>query len=371
MNASPPDTRHRILVVDDDESSRDIVQRTLNREYDVLTAESGPEGLDILEREPIDLVLLDVLLPGERGVEVCRRVKTHPRGPYLPVILLTALNEQEDRNEGLAAGADDYLTKPFDRNELRLRVATFLRLREQDRTIRSQVEETRRLQALKDDLVSLIAHDLRNPLLGIQGSLDLMQLQVDTCDRATLGRRVENALTSTQELRTILDGLLDIRQLEDARFPIERVPTRLDEILKAVMASLEGASKSKAVTLVLEVTGDSTALVDIGLFRRAAANLLSNAIRHGPRASTVEARILGLDTEVRLEVADRGPGVPDELKGALFQKFGGVEGGGGTRHRGHGLGLYLVRLVAEAHAGWVRMSDREGGGSVFAISLPR
>jgi signal transduction histidine kinase len=360
-----------VLVVDDDESSREIVRRSLHREHRILLAQTGAQAFEILESEPVDLMLLDVMLPEMPGFEVCRRVKARARDAFFPVVLLSALHEQSDRNAGLAAGADDYVTKPFDRNELRLRVNTFLGLRDRDRTIRSQIAEAQRVQDLKDDLVALVAHDLRNPLLGIQGNLELLQHLTASPEYGPLTARVEKAMASTHELRAILDGLLDVRLLEEQRLPLQIEPTPIREMLEEAIASVEGAAAAKSVALDLHADGRLLADMDRRLVRRAVENLLSNAIRHTPRGSSIEVRAVAAEAGVRLEVADHGTGVPDDLKQELFQKFGPSAAVSGDGRRGYGLGLYLVRLVAEAHGGSASVTDRDGGGAVFALTLSR
>lgn len=362
---------HTVLVIDDDESNRELVRRTLHREHRILLAESGAQALEVMEAEPVDLLLLDVMLPEMPGFELCRRVKALSRDSFLPVILLSALDEQSDRNAGLAAGADDYLTKPFDRNELRLRVNTFLRLRDQDRAIRSRMAATERVQGFKDDLVSLIAHDLRNPLTGIKGNLDLLQHLTKAPEYGPLTARVERAIASTRELSAILDGLLEVRLLEDERMPLNVEATPIRDILKEAVLSLEGAAAAKAVTLDLGADEHAVVGLDRRLVRRALENLLSNAIRYTPAGSSIEVRAFESEDGFRFEVADRGEGVPDGLKQELFQKFGASSAESGDRRRGYGLGLYLVRLVAEAHGGSTSIADREGGGTIFALTLPR
>src|SRR5438067_9038420 len=162
-----------ILVVDDEARNRALMRGFLSSQWEVIEAADGVTALEMLRRTPVDLVLLDVMMPEQDGFETCRLIKSEPRDPFLPVILVTALGEQEDRNRGLEAGADDFLHKPIDRRELLLRVRSFLRLREQDRVIRAQVEELQRLQSLKDDMVSLLVHDLRNPLAGVLSTIEL------------------------------------------------------------------------------------------------------------------------------------------------------------------------------------------------------
>lgn len=371
MAATGSTRRHTVLVVDDDEASREIARRTLHREHRIVLAETGARALEILESQPVDLLLLDVLLPEMPGFEVCRRVKARAGDSFLPVVLVSALSEQADRNAGLAAGADDYITKPFDGNELRLRVNTFLGLRERDRAIRSRVQEVQRVQDLKDDLVALVAHDLRNPLLGIQGNLELLQTLTAAPEYGPLTARVEKAIASTNELRAILDGLLDVRLLEEQRLPLRIEPTPVRPMLEEAIASLEGAAAARSLALHLDVDDGLVADVDRRLVRRAIENLLSNAVRHSPRASAIEVRALAVDGGIRFEVADRGTGVPDGLKRELFQKFGPTTAASGDGRRGYGLGLYLVRLVAEAHGGFPGVADRDGGGAVFTLTLSR
>src|SRR6266852_2706662 len=167
------DPRPAVLVVDDEPINRSLIRASLGATCEVVEAGSGPEALAILAERSVDIVLLDVMMPLMSGYEVCKRIKDEQR-ECLPVLMVTALGEQEDRNRGLEAGADDFLHKPVDRRELLLRVRIFLRIRQQEALIRKQVDELRRLQSLKDDVVSLLVHDLRNPLSGILSTLEIV-----------------------------------------------------------------------------------------------------------------------------------------------------------------------------------------------------
>jgi signal transduction histidine kinase len=362
--------RPTILVVDDEVVNRDLVCRQLREGYRVLTAESGQAALDLLDREIVDLVLMDVMMPVLNGYETCARIKQSARDGFLPVILLTALNQQQDRNEGLATGADDFLVKPVNSRELRLRVREFLRIREQDRTIRAQLEDLKRLQALKDDLVSLIVHDLRNPLAGMEGYLKLLHKQAQSPSFAELSPGIEKVLRSTGKLRSILEGVLQVRLLEEGRLPLELEEVDLGELAADAVATVEGAGKDRRISLEVEVEGEVGARLDRALSRRAVENLLSNALRHAPSETTVSVRVRSRGDGAEIAVEDRGPGIPDDLKAELFEKFGSVEERMGSRRTGFGLGLHLVKLVMQAHEGRVVVADREGGGARFELHFP-
>ena len=358
------DRRAAILVVDDEPRNRALLRGFLSPWYDVVEAASGAAAQATLARTPIDLVLLDVMMPEQDGFATCRLIKAEPRDGFLPVILVTALGEQEDRNRGLEAGADDFLHKPVDRRELLLRVRSFLRLREQERVIRAQVDELRRLQSLKDDLVSLLVHDLRNPLAGI---LSTLELALDEPSSPQQAEDLRRALRASEGLRAALDETLHVRLLEENALVARRVMTPLRKLLADAVETLEPVARRRRVEFLVELEGDEEAELDQRLVRRSVENLLSNALKYTAAGTQITVQVRNHQGFLELEVKDRGPGIPDSLKSVLFERFGSVEAHKGHERRGIGLGLYLVKLVAEAHGGDVSVQDREGGGALFLM----
>ncbi len=355
-----------ILVVDDEARNRALLRAYLAPSYTVLEAETGRAALALLEREPCDLVLLDVMMPEQDGFETCRLMKALPREAFMPVILVTALGEQDDRNTGLEAGADDFLSKPLDRRELLLRVRSFLRLRDQEKLIRDQVQELRRLQSLKDDLVSLLVHDLRNPLAGLISSIELA---LDTPSGTVQADDLARALKSASGLRAVLDETLQVRLIEDNAIVARRIKVDLGELVKTAISTLESTARRRRVQITCAFEGDSAAALDDKLLRRSIENLLSNALKYTPAGTDVSIVARNHMGWIEIEVGDRGAGVPDDLKRTMFEKFGSLEAQRGAARRGIGLGLYLVKLVAGAHGGDVSVHDRPGGGALFRLRL--
>jgi signal transduction histidine kinase len=373
--------RSRLLIVDDNVSNRLLLRAHLENSYEVLEAADGPSALALVENTPVDLVLLDVMMPGMNGMEVCRRLK-QGRVEYLPVLLLTALGERDDRLAGLESGADDFLTKPVDRQELILRVRTFLRLRDQDQRIRQQLkdlgerDETIQLQldqlravdAMKDDLVSLLVHDLRNPLAGIMGFLGMLAEDVTDQD---LRSQADMALEASSRLREILEDILSVRLLESGNIVLQREWVEARRLVSDAIGSVSGAARARQVEIAAVIDHTDIGIqADRKLVRRAIENLLSNAVKYSPSGSIVRVAVRPTAGEVQIEVADRGQGIPNNLKEQLFQKFGSVESARGEARRGVGLGLYLVKLVATAHGGRTLVRDRRGGGTAVGLLVP-
>jgi two-component system sensor histidine kinase/response regulator len=356
-----------VLVVDDEVRNRALVRAILGRIYHVVEAASAVEAYEQLDRHDVDIVLLDVLMPGESGVAAASQIKraTANRG-FLPIIMLTALSDQDDRNAALAAGADDFLSKPVDQRELVLRVQALLRVRAQEATIRRQRDEIQKVMDLKDDLFGLLVHDLRNPLTSVIAMLQMLKDDASTSqaiDDATAG------LVAAQRVGGVIDDILQLIALEAGHIQMLWSECNLSRVASDAASSLRGAARESDVEM--NVMGEGVVEGDRALLRRAIENLLANAVRYAPRHSCIDVNIAARENRVVIAVNDRGPGVPEERKRELFTKFGGVAAGvDATARRSYGFGLYLVDLVARAHRGTARVFDRDGGGASFELSIP-
>jgi len=366
---TPQPQRATVLVVDDEPLNRALCKRILATEYDVVEAADGASALEAVRLATPDLVLLDVMMPGMNGFETCLRIKREAP-ESLPVVFLTSLNEQGERNAGLRAGADDFLSKPFDRQELLLRVATFVRLRRQDATIRRQMARLRELESLKDDLASLLVHDLRNPLAGMIAFLEVLREEMSDSARQDELDDLDQALLAAGRMRGALNEMLHLRQLEGQGVKLRRERLSLSDAVAEALATAQGDARARNVEVRRASADDAVIDADRDLVIRSVENLVHNAVRYSPRGCAVEVTIRAGGGGAHVEVADRGPGVPNEMKDRVFEKFATVEARGSKGRSGFGLGLYLVHMAATAHGGRASVRDREGGGSVFSMFFP-
>lgn len=363
--------RSRILVVDDNAGNRAILHRRLSRHgYQVVEVENALDALARLGEGGIDLILLDVLLPGMDGLTLCRTIKADPATAPIPVLLVTALHERQDRLAGIAAGANDFLTKPIDGQDLLLRCRNALAAKRQyDRTV-AAYRKLQQLEELRDRLTHLIVHDMRSPLSGLTGYLDLFlsrsQGQVDD----KLRQLVERAAVQARSLEGHINHVLDVSRLEAGAMPLEPVACDLAELARRAVSALGSAAERIPVRISAPSSG-VPALCDAELVVRVFQNILSNAIRFSPAGGEVLVRLSIESGRVRAEVLDDGPGIAPEHHPTIFEKFGQVKSAKRSGPATSGLGLTFCKLAVEAHGGRIGVQSQLGQGSLFWFVLPR
>lgn len=363
----------RVLVVDDNAQNRLLAEGSLVDEgYGVVLAASGSEAIDAFARESFDCVLLDVRMPGMDGFEVCRVLRRMPRGEGTSILFLTALRDIDTFEAAHLAGGDDFLTKPLSPAELVVRVRTALQLRRIDaenrdlaQTIRDQRDAMMRLQLQREQLTAFLVHDLKNPV----NALDLhAQLLLRNKTLSDAGKSSVLAIRHEAERLTQLIGnMLDISRGEAGELTLHKTDFDVLDLVQAV--GREFGVRSGAKQLSWDQDVDSEFLhADAGLLRRVLENLVDNAIRHAPHGTAVSLRSRRADGDLDIEVADQGPGVPDALKTAIFDRF--VQGSGTpSRRSNYGLGLAFCKLVIEAHGGSIAVEDGAPGAR-FRVRLP-
>lgn len=370
-----PESGSRVLVVDDNEQNRALAKAALEQEdYTVVLAKSGQEALECFVAEPPDCVLLDVRMPGMDGPETCRRLRELPGGRTVPVVFLTALRDVDTFEAALAAGGDDFLTKPVQPTELVLRVQAALRMRQLDATnrenfelIRKQRDDLMRLQLQKERLMAFVVHDLKNPV----STIDLLAqvLRRDKSLNAAARETADAIRLEVGALMRLILNLLDISKAEEGALSVSSARFDLGALTASLLDVIRVRATAKEISLTsaiepLEVVADQD------LLRRVFENLLDNALRYSPKGSAVTLDVRIHAEEVEIRIADQGKGIPAEMRESIFERFVQLEHKDRAAPRtGRGLGLTFCRLAIEAHGGRIYVEDGEPG-AVFCIRLP-
>ena len=353
MISALPSQPPNILLVDDTPANVLLLVRMLTeRGYKPRPVLSGKLALQAARAEPPDLILLDINMPEMNGYEVCEQLKADAALKEIPVIFISALSETIDKVRAFRAGGVDYVTKPFQFEEVYARVQTHLQLH--------------RLEKLRDDLTHMVVHDLRNPLSVIFGFLDIMDHESSRLSARTRAF-LPLARFCAEDLLNMISSILDVSKMGAGEMKLQREPCDLNALLRAVVATTQPLGNRTVTVCVQEPA--QTVTVDVGLIRRVIQNLLGNALRYTPADGNVRVAVSASASEVRIAVTDAGPGIAAEDHQRIFEKFGQV--GDPSNRVGTGLGLTFCKLAVEAHGGRIGVESEEGKGSTFWLVLPR
>ncbi|MBI4665307.1 MAG: hybrid sensor histidine kinase/response regulator [Nitrospinae bacterium] len=361
-----------ILAVDDDESNLLMLKRPLTKEgYLLITAMSGPDALEILRSRPVDVVLLDWMMPEMTGLEVLRAIKADPALSLIPVIMVTARSGPEDLKEGLDTGANDYLRKPVDRMELLARVKAALRERRMKLELVDANESLKELNKMKDEFISILSHDLRTPLSIIIGySHAVISGMMGSADQqATMALDIINK--SAKRQLALVDNLLDLARIEAGAMTLEKKPARLGDLLSECVKGVGVVADIKNISLTLEAPeGEPEINLDETKIIQAINNLVANAIKFTPQGGSVTVTYSITGGEAVTRVKDTGPGIAPEDTGKLFEKFTQLKTKATGGEKGAGLGLTIAQKVVELHGGKLWVESQPGEGASFIFSLP-
>jgi len=361
-----------ILVVDDEPNNFDVIEAILrDQDYEVNYASSGQESLESLEILEIDLILLDVMMPDIDGIEVCERIKAIPKYRPIPIIMVTALSAKEDLAQCLNAGADDFISKPVNALELRARVQSMLRIKQQHEELQDAKEAAEAALRIKSDFLAMMSHEIRTPINGVLG---MTQLLFTTSLGSDQQKYLNGIQTSGELLLAVINDILDFSKFESGKLALEQIPLNLHQLAADICALLSRQAEAKGILLSLQIDegvppfilGDSIRLRQILL------NLANNAVKFTDSGS-VEVKISLQSSEtvpLLFSVTDTGIGISTEALQKLFQPFIQASISTTRKYGGTGLGLAICQKLIQIMGGKIWAESTSGKGSTFSFALP-
>jgi two-component system, sensor histidine kinase and response regulator len=357
-----------ILVVDDTPANLQMLADMLKRRcYRARPVPSGRLALQAAKADPPDLILLDINMPLMDGYEVCAELKKDPTLAQIPVIFISAYGETMDKMRAFRAGGVDYITKPFQVEEVEARVAVHLQLRQQQRDLELMLAKQRELEGMRDTLVHMIVHDLRTPLTAVFNYLDLVREQETGFISVESLQNLDLAMKASRWMVQMVSVLLDASKIESGQMNLRLAECDIDALLAEAIDAIRSLADEKNIILrPVHVR----AVVDRDTIARVVQNLVSNALKLTPAGGDVRVTLQGSGRHMRIEVADHGPGIAAQYHPKIFEKFGQLDTNVRQSVPSSGLGLYFCKLAVEAHGGRIGVDSEVGKGSVFWFELP-
>lgn len=360
-----------VFLVDDTPENLGLLSGILRAAgYTVRMADSGRRALAMIESLLPELVMLDITMPEMDGFEVCRELKSKPSTSGIPVIFISALSDPLDKVKAFKTGGVDYVTKPFDADEVLARVETQIRLDRLRREMEAKNRELARLDELKNRFVGIAAHDLRTPLTALIGYSEVI-LEPGPADQARDHDMVKRIQRAAFFMLRLVNDLLDLSAIEAGSIRLDLAPTDLREILRSSVELHGTLAAPKRIAVELQDdAGPLLARVDEVKLEQVLGNLVGNAIKFSAPGTRVRVSLRRDGDWARFAVEDQGPGVPAHELERMFEPFQTTSVKSTAGEKSTGLGLAIVKKIVVAHGGEVRAESVVGRGTTFHFSVP-
>ncbi|MDP3452220.1 MAG: hybrid sensor histidine kinase/response regulator [Bacteroidales bacterium] len=358
-----------ILVVDDQPNNLKVIASVLGRDYSLSIANSGANALKILENNTPDLILLDIMMPEIDGFEVCRRIKSIERISHIPVIFLSAKNDIDDVVNGFRCGAVDYITKPFNSVEVKVRVQNHLNLKHALDQLRITNQKLEELNATKDKFFSIIAHDLRSPFTSIIGFSELLYNQIIDKDYESIEQYAGFIKQSSKQAMELLTNLLEWARSQTGKIEYNPEKLNLTNLIEETALMFDQIALPKNIIIKRVLNQDLEVVADKHMIATVMRNLISNAVKFTAPGGEISVSAQKEEAEIIVNISDNGVGIPSQRIDNIFQIDNNNSTLGTANEEGTGLGLILCKMFVEKSGGWIKVMSEEGKGSVFSFSI--
>lgn len=365
-----------ILVVDDQPENLKVAAGMLQPEYTLAFANNGKNTLSLLKNNKPDLILLDIMMPDMDGYMVCKKIKQNPHTKEIPVIFLSAKSDIQDIVKGFQHGAVDYITKPFNALEVKVRVENHLKIQnavrdkllaeQQKQTLEKEIQLAKNTLKFKQNFLASLSHEIRTPLTGIMGVAELMQAtNLDPNQKEYLN----HLWVSVQNMRAIIDKILDYTGLEPGKIPLFIQPYSLNKLIIQCRDFFHQNCEKKIIYRYhIDNQLPDRLSFDYQRIMQVAKNLLSNAITHTFRGEiyqelTLCEEISKNQIRVKVQITDTGKGIDPKSLKTIFTPFSQVHKIESEAYTGLGLGLSLCKKIVQSHGGEINIKSQPGKGT--------
>ena len=348
--------RNKILAVDDNVIDIMTIERLLSEHYDLKTASTGEQALEMAADFQPDIILLDNMMPGLDGGDVCRQIRSDSRLRHTKIIMVSGKSRVSERIEAYQAGADDYITKPFNEDELLAKIRVYLRLK--------SVEE---LDQFKTDVLTLLCHEARTPLNGLIAPIEMLmsEEEVDAEEKKML---IEMVNSAAKRLHRFFENVMQLSYLKSGKLPLNPELADLCDVVHEAVRNLATKAAEHNVTIEEKFDPGPAVNIDRQRIRMAVTSILDNAIRFSPPGARVNVGVTGDSEYVCVSVTDQGEGIDPDYLPYVFEELSDPD----IDHhsRGQGLSLAIARQIVLQHNGTIAAESTKGAGSTFTIKLP-
>jgi len=362
-----------ILVVDDTPTNLSVLLDYLNQSgFKTLIAQDGEGALEQADFARPDIILLDIMMPGIDGFETCKQLKANDATKEIPIIFMTALSETVDKVKGFQYGAVDYITKPFQQEEVLMRITTHLTIQHQKKALNDLNQELIASNATKDKFFSIIAHDMRSAFTPMVGYSDLLIRAAGEVDNSKLLKYAKNMQMMIDNAHKLFKNLLDWARIQRGAMAYKPNHFDLFSIGMANIAFLMNTASQKKIALKLEIEKKTLCFADNNMVDTILRNLMSNAIKFTREGGTVTLTSEIVDNDwVEIRIIDNGVGIAPENQEKLFTIDNKHKSPGTAGEQGTGLGLILCKELVEKNGGKIWVTSKKDAGSCFWFTLKK
>ena len=363
---------YKILVVDDVWTNVLLLKVMLEHEHlQVFTAQNSDEAMLQLSNQNIDLILMDIMMPGVSGFELTQQLKSANNYKDIPILFITALNSPDEIVKGFQLGANDFVTKPFNKEELMMRVKHQISLINAKRIILQQTEELKKVIEGRDKLYAVIAHDLRSPISALKMILNILALESKEKDsNGEFSEMLDSANEITEQMFALLDNLLKWTKAQLGLLQPVFQQFDIREIIKGVIEVNQLTAKIKNIKINLHADNSVEMLIDTDMIKTVLRNLINNAIKFSYPNSEIDIYMKLNDEEAEVRVCDQGCGINKENQKKLLNTLTHYSTFGTNNEEGSGLGLLISQQFINLHGGDIFVHSEEKKGSCFGFKIP-